>query len=195
MRRRNLSSGIMSISVAAMIISLSILLSSCAATYKIGEKSFDSSEEALKWQSDLFADLVNKITPASNPVGGTAVIFIPSDDEIIRNYITYGRRSGKEGMDYVRTAVRTSMQLNADAIIKRRIFNAGLINRHDGNPANIPVGENDFLIFCDVDGWFIKSKGGARIIPIPIDKNKPEGMERLQSFLDDVGRAADDLRK
>lgn len=180
--------------VIMIIVSFSILLNSCGMTYKIGEKSFSSSEEALKWQSDMFADFINKITPAPRPVGGSALILIPSDDEIVRNYITYGRRSGKDGIDYVRTAMRNSMQLNADAIIKRRIFNSAQINRHDGNPANISVGENDFLIFSDVDGWFIKGKGKTQINPISMDKSKPEGMERLLSFLDAVVQTADDLR-
>ncbi len=195
MLHRNLPLGIASKTIAVMIIvSLSLLLNSCGMTYKIGEKSFSSSEEALKWQSDMFADYINQITPAPHPVGGIALILIPSDDEIVRNYINYGRRSSKDGIEYIRTATRNSMQLNADAIIRRRIFNSVRIDRHDGNPANVSVGENDFLIFGDVDGWSIKGKGKSQIIPITVDKSKSVGMERLIAFLDAVFRAADDLR-
>lgn len=161
-----------------------------------------SHSEVLQKQTETFSNIIKEIKPNQNPVGGTALIIIPSDVEIQKNYnsLTYSNmRFSQEFLDYVNAARRNFLQFIADAITKRRIFDSVSVARHNGNPASYPIGNSDFIIFMDVDGWFIKEKNKSLIIsiPFPFDKNKPEGVPliaRTEAFLDELNQQAQNLR-
>ena len=72
----------------------------------------------------------------------------------------------------------------ADSIRKRGIFDSVSVARHNGNPASFTTEDYEFIIFLDVDGWYIRMKDKARPISLPIDKSKPVGAPRVLSFLD-----------
>jgi hypothetical protein len=181
-----------------LVASSILILNGCSAGYKIGVKQFDSSEDALKYQADLFAEFKNQITPSKKPVGGIVLILIPSDDEITRNYIRYGQRTRKEDFEFILTGFRENIQYLAEAIVIRQIFDSAQIRRHDGNPANTTVGDNDFLIFCDVDGWSIKGKNKPNSILIKWNRlkgaDKNIAVQNAIAFLDAISQKADELR-
>jgi hypothetical protein len=69
------------------------------------------------------------------------------------------------------------------------------IARHNGNPANFSIGNNDFLIYADIDGWFIKGKNKSSSLPILLDKDKKlTGVQRTEIFLDDLYKQAHTLQ-
>jgi hypothetical protein len=178
----------------ALSLLLVLVIAVGCASYKIGKESFNSSSEAIQKQTEIFSDIIKEIKPNQNPVGGAALIIIPSDVEIQKNYIKYGSRTRQESLDFVIAASRNTFQFSADAIAKRRIFDSVSVARHNGNPASYPFGNNDFIIFMDVDGWFIKEKNKTLIIPLTIDKNKPEGFPRTEAFLDELNQQVQNLR-
>ena len=183
--------------LTSVIITFIFFVACGGATYRVGKESFNSSSEALQRQAEIFSNTIKEITPTQNPVGGAALIIVPSDLELQKNYIRASSRTSQELLDYVTTGSRNSSQFIADAIIKRSIFNSVSVARHNGNPAAYPVGNNDFIIFRDVDGWFIKGKNKALIIPLTFDKNKPEGVQliaRTEAFLDELHQQAQNLR-
>jgi len=161
--------------------------------YTIGNEGFRSSSEALQRQKSLFFNIIKEIKPTQNPVGGTTLIAITSDVEIQSNYIQYGIKSRQEQIDFVIAASRNNYQFIADAITKRHIFDSVSIVKHDGKPTSYPMGNNDFIIFNDVDGWFIKGKSKPLIIPLMFDKNKPGGVQRTEAFLDELSKQAQNL--
>lgn len=170
-------------------------LTGCAPSYKIGGESFGSSSEALQKLTEINTGMLAQITESKNPIGGSALVAIPSDNEIRKNYMTATPRTSQEGVDYIIAAVRSNAHFIADAIIKRHLFNSVTIARHNGNPANFPIGNNDFLVYSDIDGWFIKGNNKSTSLPILLDKNKKlTGVQRTEAFLDDLYKQAKTLQ-
>jgi hypothetical protein len=152
--------------------------------------------EVLQKNTERYSNIIKEIKPNQNPVGGAALIIIQSDVEIQKNYIKlgFGSRVSQEQLDFFTAITRNNLQFTADAIAKRRIFDSVSVMRHSGNPASYPIGNNDFIIFSDVDGWFIKEKNKALILSVTIDKNKPVGVPSTEAFLDELNQQAQNLR-
>lgn len=161
--------------------------------YTIGNEEFRSASEALQRQKDLFSNVIKEIKPTQKPVGGTALIAIPSDAEIQNNYIIHGIKSRQEQIDFVIAASGNNSLFIANAIAKRRIFDSVSVVKHNGNPASYPIGNSDFIIFNDVDGWFIKGKSKPLIIPLIFEKNRPGGVQRTETFLNELNQQAQNL--
>ena len=89
----------------------------------------------LKRQAEIFSGIIKEISPSQNPVGGSALIVIPSDNEIQKNYVKYGSRTAQGSIDFVVAALRNGNQFMVDAIAKRQIFNSVSVEQHNGNPA------------------------------------------------------------
>jgi len=162
-------------------------------SYTIGNEEFRSASEALQRQTNLFSNIIKDIKPNQNPVGGTALIAIPSDVEIKNSYINYGINTPQKHIDFAIAASGNNSLFIADAIAKRHIFDSVSVVKHNGNPTSYPMGNSDFMIFNDVDGWFIKGKSKPLIIPLMFDKNKPGGVQRTEAFLDELSKQAQNL--
>jgi hypothetical protein len=169
------------------------ILAGCTR-YTVHGETFGSSSEALQKQSEIHAHILNKITPTDKPVHGTALVLIPSDVEIHKNYIRSGSNpSIREQIDYLIMGSKNNFQCMADAIRKRGIFDSISVERHNGNPATFPLGDYDFMVIADVDGWSIKSKAAPRPLPIAIykwDKSKSSGDAPILFFLDSLSQQA-----
>jgi len=76
-----------------------------------------------------------------------------------------------ELLNFLVMAPARDCQFLADAIRKRGIFDSVTVERHNGNPASLPMGDFDCMVFLDVDGWFLKVSGNPRALLIPFDKS------------------------
>lgn len=167
-------------------IVLFIIFVGCA-TYKIGNETFYSASEALQKQGENLERTLREITPLEKSVHGTVLVLIPSDVEIQKNHIRWGSnvsRLEKEQVHFLITAIKNYFQFIANAIHKREIFDSVSVERHNGNPASFPIGNYDYMVFVDVDGWFISGRDNPKGLPISFDKNKPVGAPRTLAFLD-----------
>jgi hypothetical protein len=173
------------------------LFSGCAS-YRIGDEHFSSSTAALDRQAELYAGILGQVQPMSSPVGGSALILLPSELEIRRNYIKYGPGTSpedtNEALKFVVTSTHKNFQFMADAIRKRRLFDSVAVAFQDANPATYPIGEHDFLVFVDIDGWFVTDKGGARPRSVAMDRSRPVDLATLSTFLNGLERHASELR-
>ena len=175
-----------------LCVALSIILLGCGGRYKIGGETFSSGSEALQKQTEILAHALAGITTTDNPVHGTVLFIFPSDVEIQKNYIRFVNpsRTQQEPIDFLITSSKTNFQFMADAIRKRGIFDSVSVERHNGNPASFPIGDYDYMVFIDVDGWFIRGKNNPRGLPITLDTSKPFGAPRTLSFLDSLSQQA-----
>jgi len=179
------------------ILTTLLLITGCGARYTFNSETFSSSSEALQKQSEVFSHSLDKVTPTDTSVHGKALILIPSDTEIHKNYIRLGTdasRLEKEQIDYLIAVVANDCQFTANYIRKRAIFDSVSLARHNGNPASFPIGDYDFVVFVDVDGWSIKGKDSPRAIQILIDKSIADADSRILAFLDLLGREARIIR-
>jgi hypothetical protein len=176
---------------------LAISLLGCGARYKLGDETFGSSSEALQRQTEKLSQILSEIAPTDHPVHGSALILIPSDAEIQKNYIRLGNsahRMTDEQLDWLITSATNIFQFTPNAIRKRGIFDSVSVERHSGNPAVYPIGDYDFVVFVDVDGWAIKEKATPRPVPIAVDKRKAAGRAHTLAFLDTLSEQARALK-
>jgi hypothetical protein len=173
------------------------------ATYKVGDKTFHSSSEALKEQADILSGALDKITSTEDPAHGIVLVLLPADMEIRKNYIRftgYPSQINEEQMKFVITAQKNYYQFLADAIRKRGIFDSVSVAYQNGNPSIFPIGNNDYIAFVDVDGWFLKARNNPKPLLIfqSFDKDKPKTKASLVpptlAFLDSLCQQAKALR-
>ena len=184
------------INCVALLTTL-VLITGCGASYTFNGEKFSSSSEALQKQSEIFSHSLDKVTPTDKFVHGNALVLIPSDVEIHKNYIRLGynaSRLEKEQIDYLITVVANNCQYMANIIRKRAIFDSLSVARHNGNPASFLIGDYDFMVFVDVDGWSIKGKYNPRTIQVPFDKSITDRDSRILAFLDLLGKQARTIR-
>jgi hypothetical protein len=177
------------------------------ATYKMGDKTFHSSSEALKEEADILSGALDSVTSTEDPVHGIALVLLPSDMEIRKNYIRFlgnPYQVGEEQIKFVITGQNNFFQFLADSIRKRGIFDSVSVAYQNGNPASFPIGNNDYVAFVDVDGWFLKTRNNPKPMLIfqsfdqYFDKNKPLTKASLipptLAFLDSLCQRAKGLR-
>ena len=71
---------------------VSTILISCAqpkATYRYGNANYESPEPALAAQKAELDSIVSKITPTDHPIGGSAIIILPSIFYVTKNIIIW----------------------------------------------------------------------------------------------------------
>lgn len=181
--------------VLYVIVAISLL--GCSARYKMGDETFGSSSEALQKQNEILSHSLDEIEPTDKPVHGTALVLIPSDAEIQKNYINFGNmayRMNEEQLDWLIKSATNNFQFTPNAIRKRGIFDSVSVERHNGNPAAHPIGDYDFVVFVDVDGWAIRGNATPRPLPIAIDKSKAVGRAQTLTFLDTLSEQARALK-
>jgi len=160
-----------------LCIALLSIISGCSTCkYNLGNETFSTAHEALQKQTQMQAQVLSEITSIDNPIHGTALILIPSDVEIKKNYIRISGNASlisNEQIDYLIAVNRNNFQFISDTILKRCVFDRGTVEKHNGNPASLPIGNSDYLIFADLDGWFLKGKEIVKTLQLSLDLTKP----------------------
>ena len=171
--------------ILSAIVSASLI--GCGARYMMGGETFSSSSEALQRQSENLARVLDNITPTDKPVHGRGLVLFPSDVEILKNHIKFSNSSfknslQKEQIDYLVSATRNDFQFMADAIRNRGIFVSVSVERHAGNPASFCTWDYDFMIFADIDGWFVKGREYQLPLAVVFDKSLSDMEARHSCF-------------
>jgi hypothetical protein len=164
--------------------------------YRYGNETFSSSEQALAKQKVDNDKVLETIQPTSTPVHGRALIALPSKEELHKHYIhTTGGMvvPSKEQWDYPCSILEGDHDALCKAVQKRGVFDEVTIVQVN-DPAAASIGENDFLIYRDVDGWFIKGRKSAPA-KIVMDVDSLPSVLRTKSFLDSLKERAQALMK
>ncbi len=164
--------------------------------YKYGNETFSSPEQAFAKQKADNERILEAIQPTSTPVHGRVLIALPSKEELRKHYIhTIGGivLPSKEQLDYPCASLETDHDLVARAVQKRGVFDE-VTTVQANDPAATSVGDNDFLVYRDVDGWFIKGRKSAPT-KIVMDAGSTPGIPRIRSFLDSIEERARALIK
>ncbi len=174
---------------------VALLLVGCAsAKYSYGNQTFHSPDAALAKQAADLSAILQGVNPTTAPVHGKALVVLPSRDELRKRYI---RSSGyavglrKEHFDYFCALLDNDQEMLTNAIRKRRLFDE-LTETHAADPAAAGIAENDFLIYRDVDGWFVKNQKSAQK-NIEMNAQTASGLPRTLSFLESLEQAARSL--
>jgi hypothetical protein len=172
------------------------ILGCATIKYSSGGEIFSSSDEALAKQLSDLAKVLEAIKPTTTPVHGKTLIVIPTREELCQHYVVIRGSTANvkpEQINYMCSYLENDQNMLAKAIQKKELFDqVTIMNMSD--PANAPIGKNDFLIYRDIDGWFIKSQESStkRIV---MDANSPPGISRTNSFLDSLEERAHSMTK
>ena len=159
--------------------------------YRYGNEMFSPAEEALAKQKADNESVLEAIQPTSMPVHGRALVALPSKEELRKHYIhTIGGMGvpSKEQLDYPCASLEAEYDALIKAAIKRGVFDEVTTVQVD-DPAGTSVGDNTFLVYPDVDGWFIKGRKSAPT-KIVMDASSLPSIPRTKSFLDSLEEKA-----
>ena len=178
-------------------ILLILQLSGCTnIKYTYGGKTFPSSDEALVKQRQDLAEIIGAIKPTTAPVHGKALIIIPSREGLRQRYIRITGNPAnlkQEQIEYICSLLENDQNMLAKAIQKKELFDQVTIETLL-DPADASIGAHDFLIYRDIDLWYIK---GRKTSPkkILMDSTSTSGLSRTNSFLELLEERAHNMAK
>jgi hypothetical protein len=178
--------------VALVIVAM--LAFGCSNYYWIGDEAFRSKEKALQRADELNSDCLDSITPTKTPVGGSALVVLPSAARIERTGIKIGGSVSEDIVDFEATAYVKNVQSMADAIKKRSIFDKTDIVSSDA-PETSDFNGHNYLVYLylespDVFQWYMKSRTAPEPQPLPLDTGKSVGSARTIAWLNTVEQTA-----
>ena len=180
----------------AVLLSAALLAGCASVKYTYGTQTFSTSGEALAAQRANLDGILAAIQPTSTPVHGKALVALPSRTEVRKHYVHItGNASllGQEQLDYVCATLEADHEMLANAMQKRGVFDQ-LTTTQAEDPAAVSIGGNEFLIYCDIDGWFIKTPKSSPY-KVVMDASAAPGLPRTRAFLDTLEQTARGLAK
>jgi hypothetical protein len=149
-----------------MLLVCSVLIS-CAApkiTYRYGNVSYEQPEPALAAQKADIDSLVSRIPPTDHPVGGSAIVIVPSVSMAMKTLVQWkGPEAGQEQQEkairYHATTLVNGYKGKGEIIQKRRIFDRVVITESD-SPENAAFSEDTAIVLVTKNGkltWVVKN--------------------------------------
>lgn len=155
----------------------------------------------LQKQSENLSHALARISPSTDRAHENVLVLLPSDVEILKHYLQFAVslqlsdveiqkncisylydkkllrddwhiHNDTDYSNFSITVAKNNLQFVVDAIRKRGIFDSVSVAYQNGNPASFPIGEHDYLVFVDVDGWFIKGRNNPKPLAISFEKTK-----------------------
>jgi hypothetical protein len=170
-----------------MVIIVLIFMTGCSP-YRYRGETFNSSADALKRQAEIQSDALKQIKPVRDPIGGKAMIAIPSENEI-RKRLSSGGRVSEEVYSHIIMVLLSNYTFCADVIGKSQMFDSVAVSFHNGNPDSFATDKADYLVYADVDGWFIRrNKSSYLSPPITFKKysNIKDPAQRMEAFVNEL---------
>ncbi len=193
----------------AFALFATLFLGACATpkfTYPYGNQIFASPDKALAKQAAENSGILAAIAPTSNAVHGTALVVVPSREGVRKHYVRiwlnvrvpqaedFERDTVAmamvdircqdilhEDLEYATALLENDQDMLVAAIQRRQLFDQ-LTVTHADDPIAVATTDTNFLIFLDVDGWFIKTRKSAPR-RIATDGGSAPSLARTQSFL------------
>lgn len=186
----------------ALVLLCVVFWTGCSSVlYKFGDQYFKTPEEALQRQDQQLNDYLASIAPTKTPVHGTAIVAVPTLDQIKQkgvkttgNWASVSKKRAEDIINYTATTSLKNYEFMGKAIERRQIFDKVTLVQQT-TPEEMKADTCDFLIYFqltspEVFQWYLKSKSLAEPIPLLIDSGKPAGVSRTTAWLDNLERIA-----
>jgi len=176
-----------------LILLVAFFLSGCASgTYKIGNRTFSSTIEAEQFQAQQINQTIIAISPTNTPVGGRALIAIPTSELIEKEYIKIIGSSSinKESLESLKKVIMNSLESIHAALERRKIFNKVTLV-HSNNPSQMFFEGYDFLIYnrstsYGKNKWYIKNHYQGEGAFVKVEKGVSDSFSFTLSLLDSI---------
>lgn len=178
-------------------INVVLVLVMCGCTsglYRYGEQKYYSSASALNAQRDDVANMIANIHPTNNPIGGRALIALPTQKLIEEKGIRITGFATREQIDFIVSGVEISVGSMAEALKRRKIFEEVSVSKSD-HPETMTSSQHDAIIYWLLASprqtqWFLKTPSNNKAVPIYMDQSLPLGAPRTLSWLDYIEKTA-----
>jgi len=173
------------------LLALGLLNQGCVTTYKVGKKSFGTRAAAEEELAMQINQTLEGITPTTSPVGGSALVAIPTLEHIEQHGIKFtGNRAviSRNQIDFLKYAQMSARESMVTALKKRQIFDSVTLVHNDA-PQFTSLADYDYFIYLynpspESAQWYIKSWQSETAEPIVMDMSQPAGLPRTLSWLD-----------
>jgi hypothetical protein len=180
--------------ILALVIAI-ISLCGCQSIYKYKSAQYTSSEAALQAQRDDINEMIAEIKPTNNPLGGKALVVLPSrkliESKVVKIFTSSPRR---EWVEYFVMTIELDNDAKAEVLKRRKIFEEVAVTKSD-QPETVMSSDYKIIVYLkliayDQMQWYLRTSFADRSFPIYSDNSFPAGMQRTFSWLDYLEKTA-----
>lgn len=187
----------MKLTTSIIVLTLSLGVLSCS------REQSKRNDDIATGQQRINAKLIQEyraamlqVGPVEEPVGGSAVVIIPTDDYFLEQCNRVLAKPTPQQADLMVQQSRDKFLARVEALRRRSLFDEVELVRNDDQD---PYFDEDFALIPSITKpeWVVirREPRERRTIPVPArDLSKPFS-ERLRVWLDEVEEAARDLRR
>jgi len=180
-----------------LVVAILMFLPACTMQYKYGDKTYQTSAEAIQAARLERANLETSTNPVSNPVGGRIKMVLPDRQRIRDVGVVTTGNVRPEAINYIVDILQTSYLSLSKIVRKSQIFDSvQVLEAYDTKHPEI--GDYDFLVWlylenADSAKWFIQHSAKDEQKHIEFSGNALNKMLWRDSFISAVQSAALDL--
>ncbi|WP_420417316.1 S1C family serine protease [Pacificispira sp.] len=170
----------------AVLLSILLFIASCKSAFYYDGIAYDSRMAALR-AANLHVDQnVAGVRPVDKPLGGSALVVIPTFDVILKNGVNATGNATIEMRSYVAETLEIGFLGIGRAIKKSGIYDDVSIVRSI-DPSATPIADHDYKIWLvglspERWQWYVDSQGGNNPQPVSMDLGQV-GSARADSFV------------
>lgn len=174
------------------------LICGCAPAYYVGDQSFKDPGAAEARHRDILDQTLLGISRTESPIGGSALLVLPTRDLIERDGIIMlaGSRSqaSEDQIQYIVGYLDREFEFTHEALKRRGIFDDVVLKRSD-TPASHDMGSQDYGIYMkfpapDSDPgeseWYVKERNWASPRIVPAADGAVGRVEAAQGWFDNL---------
>jgi hypothetical protein len=174
-------------SMTVSVMGVCLALSGCGMPkgYWYDEVRYPKPKQALEAQRAAQDETIAKIQPLAEPVGGRALVILP-DRELIWAHVAGPKESySKSAKEFTLATNEMTWELHSEAVKKRHIFRMVEVQR-SAKPDSLLASDYDAIIYpsSNLMQWLMKTRKGTEPSPVYVDESKPQGTERIVSWLE-----------
>jgi hypothetical protein len=173
-------------SMTVSVMGVCLALSGCGMPkgYWYDDVRYPKARQALEAQRAAQDEMIAKIQPLAEPLGGRALVILPDHELIWANVANPKVSYSKSTKAVTLAAQEMTWELHAEAIQKRHIFKAVEVQK-SAKPGDLLASNYDAIIYpsSNLKQWFMKTRNGTEPSPVYVDESKPPGIERIMSWL------------
>lgn len=191
----------MKLDVSILVLCTTCLLSlssvSCEqAPPKYGDSSL-AQNDAFATQKQMYDAGLLQIGPVQEPVGGSVVVIIPTDERLLERWLKSGRKPPADQHDYLVEYSKNELLTMVKALRKRSLFDNVRLRQSD-NPDQVSFDEDFALInpANRIREWLVMMREpmAQRTIKVQALDLKMSYSQWFSRWLDSVEEAAKNLK-
>jgi hypothetical protein len=162
--------------------------------YKKGK--YASTDAAFRAQRNDIKKMLSEIGPTQNPLGGKALVVLPSRKLIEKEMIYFMPNPKSQWIEYPVSTAENTIDAMAGTLPKRKIFEEVSIIKNDKPESVTLYNEYSIIIYLLVTGpdqfqWYLKTFSSDEPVPIYFNQSFAiNSSQRALSWLDYIEKTA-----